>query len=92
MDVAGMRPRIGNAKEGRRAAGLLDSGCRYLYESLTDDLLNVHPRCERLIVGFETWDYDPKADVKDVLDALRYALRDFVLPRYTNVNQTVRIG
>ena len=92
MDVAGMRPRIKNAKEGKRAAGLLDSGCRYLYESLVDALINCHPRCERLIEAFEVWDYDPKHSHKDILDSLRYALKSYILPRYTNVNRTVRIG
>ena len=90
--VNAMTPRIRNAKEGRSAAGLLDSGCRYLYEGLVDDLLVIHPRCERLITAFETWTYDPKEEVKDVIDALRYSLKSFILPRHTGPNVGVRIG
>jgi phage terminase large subunit-like protein len=79
-----MHPWIRNAKEGRGAAGMLDAGCRYLYEALADDLLVLDPRCERLIDAFETWDFDRMHPAKDRIDALRYALRSFIFPAHTS--------
>ena len=93
MHVNNMRPRIDGAKEGRGAAGLLDTGCRYIYAGFANDLINVHPRCKLLIEALESWDItDPKYELKDVIDALRYALKDFVLPFHAQTNVSVRIG
>jgi len=86
-----LHPKIRGAKEGRGASGQLDSGCRYLYEALSCDLLMVHPRCEMLIEAFETWDWDASHPAKDRIDALRYALRGFIFPR-TSRKLSVRIG
>jgi len=93
MHVSNMRPRIDGAKEGRGAAGLLDTGCRYIYAGFANDLINVNPRCKLLIEALESWDItDPKYELKDCVDALRYALKDFVLPFHAQTNVSVRIG
>jgi hypothetical protein len=38
----------------------------------------VHPRCEALIRGYETWDYSKLHPSKDCLDSARYALLPFI--------------
>ncbi len=90
--VRTMRPRIANAEEGRGASGQLDSGCRYLYEALGDELLVIHPRCSHLIESFETWDFGAMHPGKDAIDALRYALREAVFPLHTGHGISVRLG
>jgi len=98
MAVGSMRPRIQSAKEGKGAAGMLDAGCRYLYEALGDeehDLaahLVIHPRCTATIDAFETWPWgDAMHPAKDRIDALRYSLRSFIFPAHTS-NVSVRVG
>jgi hypothetical protein len=85
-------PRIRNAKEGRLSSGMLDTGCRYLYEHLADGYLLLHPRCETLAQALETWDYGREHPAKDRIDALRYALKPFIFPRGGQGATVVRIA
>ena len=38
----------------------------------------LHPRCELLGKGMETWDYTRDHPMKDCIDAFRYSLKDYI--------------
>lgn len=75
---AGLQPRVLNAKEGTASYGTVATGCRYLYQGLASNRLVIHPRCEALARALETWDYTRDHPGKDQIDALRYALKDWI--------------
>jgi hypothetical protein len=75
----GISPRILGAKE-RMSGGSRDTGCRYLYEAMASQRLVVRSRCKVLIEAIESWDYTAQHPAKDRIDALRYALKDYIFP------------
>ena len=83
-------PRILSAKDGGPSAGAMDTGCRYIYEGLAAGRIMLHPRCELLAKGFEQWDYTRDHPLKDVLDALRYSLKDYIFRLGNNAGTVVR--
>lgn len=70
-----LAPRILNAKDNQRSAAAFAAGCRWIYARLASGEMMIHPRCERHIEGFESWDYTRDHPYKDVLDAQRYGLK-----------------
>lgn len=80
LPVNALRPRLLSAKDGPRHQSLREPGCRFLFAQLEMTRLFVHPRCRHLIKGFETWDYSESHPYKDVVDALRYALKPVIFP------------
>lgn len=92
VPLSALAPRILNAKEGKASAGSLDQGCRYLYEGMAAGRIVVHPRCELMARGFETWDFTVVHPLKDCIDSLRYSLRDYIfrLGDRTRVNVRFR--
>lgn len=78
---ASLRPRILNAKEGIQTDRSRDQGCRWLFSAIGRDRVTVSPRCPHLAKALQTWDYSPDHPYKDVIDALRYALKPFIFPR-----------
>lgn len=87
-----LQPRILSAKEGKLSAGMLDAGCRYLYENMADGAILIHPRCKLMIDAIETWDYGRDHPAKDRIDGLRYALKPYIFPRRGPSNAIVRIA
>lgn len=73
-----LSPRILGAKEGVRSSASRDAGCRYLYELMASKRIIIRPRCGPLIEAIEQWDYTSTHRAKDRIDALRYALKDYV--------------
>jgi phage terminase large subunit-like protein len=90
VPAASLSPRLLNAKEGPPSAGAMDAGCRYVYEAIAAGRMLVHPRCEVLARALETWDYTRMHPGKDVIDALRYALKDYVFRLADRPRTTVR--
>jgi phage terminase large subunit-like protein len=78
IPLSALTPRILSAKDGSPSAGAMDTGCRYIYEGLAAGRIILHPRCEVLATGFEQWDYTRDHPLKDILDAFRYSLKDFI--------------
>ena len=87
-----LQPRIRSAKEGRLSAGMVDAGCRYLYEHIAEGLVMVHPRAASIAEAFETWDYSKDHPAKDRLDAVRYALKSYIFPRGRRSATLLRVG
>jgi hypothetical protein len=87
----GLSPRIMGAKEKMRG-GSRDTGCRYLYEAMASGRLVVRSRCAPLVEAIETWDYTVAHPAKDRVDALRYALKDYVFPIGRVNYATVRVA
>ena len=73
-----LTPRVLSAKDGGPSAGAMDTGCRYLYEGLASGRIMLHPRCDLLGKGMETWDYTRDHPMKDCIDAFRYSLKDYI--------------
>lgn len=86
----GLSPRIMGAKEKMRG-GSRDTGCRYLYEALASGRMVVRSRCSPLVDAIESWDYTSAHPAKDRIDALRYALKDYVFPTGRPTFATVRL-
>ena len=88
-----LRPRIRTVKRGKgRGRGSVDAGCRFLHQAmLRRGAFQVHPRCARLIEALNRWDYTD-SDEKDPIDALRYALQDYVFARRGRAHPTLRIA
>lgn len=76
----GLSPRIMGAKE-QTSGGSRDTGCRYLYEAMASSRLVVRSRCGLLVDAIETWDYTATHPAKDRIDAVRYALKDYIFPQ-----------
>ena len=78
----GLQPRIRRAKAGKgNLAGSVSLGCRYLHQAMVRGDFYVHPRCTRLIEALSKWDYTATSEWKDVVDALRYALKPRIMGR-----------
>ncbi len=87
-----LRPRILSAKEGRLSSGMVDAGCRYIYENLAEGRCLFHPRAALTIDAFGTWDYGREHPAKDRIDAVRYLLKPFIFPRGRGHRAVVRFG
>jgi hypothetical protein len=75
-----LKPRILDAKRGRGAnQWSVDPGIRWIYHQLVRGKFWVHPRCVRIIKALNEWDGREDDPNKDVLDALRYALRPWII-------------
>ena len=85
-----LTPRILSAKDGGPSAGAMDTGCRYLYEGLASGRIMLHPRCDLLGKGMETWDYTRDHPMKDCIDAFRYSLKDYIFRLGQNGGTVVR--
>ena len=90
IPISALAPRILSAKDGGPSAGAMDTGCRYMYEGVAAGRIMLHPRCELLAKGFEQWDYTRDHALKDVLDSLRYSLKDYIFRLGSNVGTVVR--
>ena len=90
IPISALAPRILSAKDGGPSAGAMDTGCRYMYEGVAAGRIMLHPRCELLAKGFEQWDYTRDHPLKDVLDATRYSLKDYIFRLGSNVGTVVR--
>lgn len=71
-------PRIRSAKQGHESSSGYNQGNQWIYERIASNEYMVHPRCEALIRGFETWDYSKLHPSKDCLDSARYGLLPFI--------------
>lgn len=79
-DRRSLKPRILDAKRGRGAnQWSVDPGIRWIYHQIVRGRMWVHPRCVRVIKALLEWDGREDSPHKDVLDALRYALRAWVI-------------
>ena len=87
-----LKPRILNAKDGVRSSGSLTHGCRYVYAALAKRRLMIHPRCTHLTKGLQTWDFTIDHPYKDVIDALRYALKRLIFPGGGSSHVSVRVA
>ena len=87
-----LQPRIISAKEGTRASGMVDTGCRYIYALIAEGRFLVHPACTGLIEAMQVWDYDFRHPAKDRIDGVRYALKGFIFPRGGRSNTVLRTG
>ena len=92
MQPAALAPRILNAKDNTKSAASFDGWCRWMFERIAAGEMMVHPRCKHTIKGLETWDYTKDHPYKDVLDAVRYALKPWVFSRPGSPGVTVRLG
>lgn len=86
-----MKKRIMNAKEGVRADRQLTEGCRMLYRLIGEGRVNIAPRCQHLIKGVQTWDLTSSHPYKDIIDALRYALKPVFFPHGVKAAATSQI-
>jgi len=74
-----LEPRIRRAKSGRgNVPGSVSEGCSYLHQCMVRGDFFVHPRCSRLTEALDKWDYTTSHPLKDVVDALRYALKGYI--------------
>lgn len=75
-----LRPRLLSVKEGRGAgAGSLPRGVKWLHHAMIRPAkLFINPECVNLIKALQTWEGGAFDPVKDVIDALRYALRPWI--------------
>ena len=73
-----LSPRVLNAKDNVASKGSRDAGCQYLYERVASGNMLFHPRAELAARAFQTWDFDSKHPMKDIIDAVRYALKPFI--------------
>jgi phage terminase large subunit-like protein len=87
-----LAPRVLNAKDGPPSAGALDAGCRYVYEGLSAGRILLRARCDVLARAIETWDYTRDHPGKDVIDALRYGLKDYIFRLDRRPRVQVRFG
>jgi len=79
---AGLRPRLLNAKEGRASAGSVDAGLRYLHDLMVCHRLIVRSRVLPVIEAFEQYIQGDKLQAaKDIVDAVRYSLKDYIESR-----------
>ncbi len=78
IPLSALAPRVLNAKDGQASSGAMDTGCRYIYEGVAAGRIVIRSRCELVARGMETWDYTRDHPLKDVLDALRYGLKDWI--------------
>ena len=67
-------------------------GCRYLHQAMVRGDFFVHPRCARLIEALERWDYTTTSPFKDIVDALRYALKPYIFGRTHTARPILRIA
>lgn len=78
----GLRPRLLNAKEGRASAGSVDAGLRYLHDLMVSHRLIVRNRALPVIEAFEQYIQGDKLQAaKDIVDAVRYSLKDYIESR-----------
>ena len=62
-----------------RAQGSVNLGVKYVNQRiLRRGQFLVHESCKHLIKGLQEWDYHPKHPAKDIIDALRYSLNDYI--------------
>lgn len=87
-----LHPRILNAKDGPASGIALHHGNQYLYSAIKGGRLYVHPQCERIVTALESWDYTKQHPMKDVIDAVRYALKPWIAPRLKMMAPTMRVG
>ena len=92
IPATALTPSIRSAKDGPASSGAVDTGVRYLYERIASGALVVHPACERLIWALQTWDGTRTHPAKDVLDAARYALKNYIFPRPRIAHRAIRFG
>jgi phage terminase large subunit-like protein len=78
----GLRPRLHNAKEGRASGGSVDAGLRYLHDLMVSHRLIVRNRALPVIEAFEQYIQGDKLQAaKDIVDAVRYSLKDYIESR-----------
>jgi hypothetical protein len=88
-----LHPPIRTAKRGMgRGAGSADIRRRWLHYLTVEQLLTVHPSCERVLQALDTWDGTDRHPAKDVLDALFYALDRWTFSRTKRRSVTIRRG
>ena len=92
-DVRQLQPRIRTVKRGAgRGSGSVDAGCRFLHQLLVrPGHLTISPACPLLIEALERWDGRDDG-FKDHVDALRYALQDFIFGRRVEAPPVMRLA
>lgn len=82
ISVRALNPMIRTVKRGAgRGQGSKDAGIRWLHQCMVrEGGFNVSPTCPALIEALNRWDYRDD-DHKDKIDALRYALQDYIFAR-----------
>ncbi len=77
-----LEPRIKRAKSGRgNRPGSVSEGCAFLHQAMVRGDFRVHSRCSRLLEGLDKWDYTTSHPLKDIIDALRYSLKDYIFSK-----------
>lgn len=77
-----LRPRIRTVKRGANQKGSVSVGGRWLHQLMVKGGFFIHPRCEPVVAAFNNWDFtDDKHGHKDKVDAVRYALWDWIFHR-----------
>ncbi len=91
-DRTELKPRIRSAKRGRGSAQQVKQmGLRFLHELMLEGNLIVSPACAWLIECLSQWDGTDTSKHKDAIDALRYALRPWIMgERRTSAAMRVR--
>jgi phage terminase large subunit-like protein len=87
--IRAVSPAILNAKDDVASGGSFDTSCQWVYERVAAGFFQVHPRCKLITKAFETWDYSRMHPLKDVLDAVRYALKPWIFPANRATGATV---
>ncbi len=83
-------PVILNAKEGTGKT-TRSMWSQYLYSAIRQNRFRVHPRAHLVIDALETFDYTDTHPRKDIIDALRYGLKPWFIPRATLGNVRVMV-
>ena len=80
--MPGLRPIIRGVKKGAGAGRqTVARGIRWLHECMIrPGHFFVDSSCEWMIEGLFKWDGDSQSKYKDVIDALRYSLRGYIIP------------
>jgi len=76
--------------EGRLQGSVRDGGEFLHQRMLKEGQFFVSPACKRLIEAFDRWDGSKNSVHKDPIDALRYALQNYIFSAPARIRQNVR--
>ena len=88
--------RIRNAKDGPASAHAVRHGYGYFYEGFVGDggqpRIVIDPRCDLMVKAMKSFDGTAKHPLKDVFDAWRYSLKDYIFARPLRPRTILRIA